>query len=126
MNMGDIVGEAARLYPAKPALFDGECGYIFRELEDLSTNFAVQVGDRIVFCEAKDALLTVTILGCLKAGAIYVPVDPKSPMNRLEFIFANVQRQFIVSSRAFDRVNHYIRSADRGSTRFSVPDRRDN
>jgi len=98
MNMGDIVGEAARLYPAKPALFDGECGYTFRELEDLD---------------------------CLKAGAIYVPVDPKSPMNRLEFILANVQPQFIVSSRAFDRVNHSIRSAGRGSTRFSVPDRGD-
>jgi amino acid adenylation domain-containing protein len=104
MNMANIIHEAARLYPDKAALLDGRQSYTFHELERLSTNFAafllsrgVQRGDRVAFCSAKSATLIIAILGCLKAGAVYVPVDSKLPKGRLLFILNDVSPRFIVS-----------------------------
>jgi len=107
MNMANIVREPAELYPDKDALLDGQQRYTFQDLELLSTNFAafllslhVEKGDRIAFCSAKSATLIVGILGCLKTGAIYVPVDRKLPKDRLLFILNDVAPRFIVSSRS--------------------------
>ncbi|HEV3040684.1 MAG TPA: amino acid adenylation domain-containing protein [Candidatus Angelobacter sp.] len=103
--MANLVREAARLYPRKNALLDGRCCYTFRELEILSTNFAafllssgVQKGDRIVFYSPKSAPLIVAIIGCWKAGAIYVPVDCRLPKDRLLFILNDVSPRFILST----------------------------
>jgi len=107
MNMANLVHEAARLYPEKHALLDGQHTYTFHDLENRSTNFAafllsigVQRGDRIVFCSPKSATLIIAILGCLKAGAIYVPVDSKLPKDRLLFILNDVTPRLLVSSQA--------------------------
>ena len=107
MNMANIVREPARLYPAKDALLDGQQSYTFQDLECLSTNFAafllsrdVRGGDRIAFCSSKSAYLIIAIIGCLKAGAIYVPVDHNLPKDRLLFILNDVSPRFIVSSQA--------------------------
>ena len=107
MNMAEILSDAAKLYPDKDALLDGQQSYTFQDLESLSTNFAAyllsrgaQRGDRIAFCVPKSASLIVAILGCLKAGAAYVPVDIKVPKDRLLFILTDVSPRFIVSSQA--------------------------
>lgn len=107
MNMANIVCETAGLYPDKDALLDGQHSYTYQDLECLSTNFAafllsqdVQKGDRIVFCSPKSATLIIAILGCLKAGAIYVPVDSKLPKDRLLFLLNDVSPRFILSGRA--------------------------
>jgi amino acid adenylation domain-containing protein len=107
MSMANILTAAAAAHPGKDALLDGRQRYTFGELEGLSTNFAafllssgVRKGDAIAFCSPKSATLVVAILGCLKAGAVYVPMDSKLPKDRLLFILDNVAPRFIVASRA--------------------------
>lgn len=112
MNMANLISDVVRSYPAKDALVDEQNSFTFHNLDRLSTNFAafllahdVQRGARIVFCSPKSASLVVGILGCLKAGAIYVPVDPKLPKDRLLFMLNDVSPQFIVTSRTlYDEV----------------------
>lgn len=106
MNMANLVREAARLGPDKPALLDGRCCYMFRELENLSTNFAAfllscsaQKGDWIVFYSPKRAPLIVAIIGCLKAGASYVPVDCRLPKDCLLYMINDVSSRFIISTQ---------------------------
>lgn len=119
MSMARLVHDSARLYPEKDALLDGKQRYTFAQLERLSTNFAaflmtrgVQRGDRVAFCSAKSATLVVAILGCMKAGAIYVPMDRKLPKDRLLFILENVAPRVIVSSQAvYDSVAADLQSA---------------
>lgn len=107
MSMANLLAEPARAFPDKPALLDGKQTYTFGELERLSTNFAalllshgVRKGDRVAFCSPKSATLVVAIFGCLKAGAIYVPMDSKLPKDRLLFILNNITPAVIVCSRA--------------------------
>jgi amino acid adenylation domain-containing protein len=107
MSMADLVHDAARRYPDKPALSDGQRSYTFGELERQSAGFAaylasrgVQKGDRIALCATKNAPLIVALLGCLKAGAIYVPVDRKLPKERLLYILNDVAPRLIVATRS--------------------------
>ena len=107
MSMANILTAAAAAHPGKDALLDARQRYTFGELDSLSTNFAafllssgVRKGDAIAFCSPKSATLVVAILGCLKAGAVYVPMDSKLPKDRLLFILDNVAPRFIVASRA--------------------------
>ncbi len=118
MTMASIVHEPARRDPGKLALDDGRRTYTYGELERLSTNFAafliangVQKGDRVAFPSPKSATLIVAIVGCLKAGATYVPVDAKLPPNRLAYILDDVTPRFVVASQArFDAVAPELRS----------------
>lgn len=106
MDMGDIIAEAAELHPAKVALHDGKQALTFGDVGRRSSDFAaflvsrgVATGDRIAFCAPKSSAIIAAILGCLKAGAIYVPVDHKLPTSRLLFILNDVRPRFIVSGR---------------------------
>jgi amino acid adenylation domain-containing protein len=107
MDMASLVCQKAGANPAKPALVDESCSYTFGELDSLSSNFATRLislgvlpGDRVAFCSPKSATLVVAMLGCLKAGATYVPVDSKAPKDRLLFILNDVTPRAIVANQA--------------------------
>jgi amino acid adenylation domain-containing protein len=119
MDMGGIVSELAELYADKVALHDGRQSYTFGQVEHYSTDFAaflvscgVRIGDRIAFCAAKSSSTVVAILGCLKAGAIYVPLDHNLPKARLLFILDELCPRFMVSNRAlYDAVADELSAA---------------
>lgn len=66
----------------------------YRELDRLSNQIAhllkerrVSTGDFVAVCLDRDPLMVAALLGVLKAGAAYVPVDRFLPAERLERIF---------------------------------------
>lgn len=106
MFMAELVRETARKFPNKIALCDGSQSYSFHEIDYLSENFAgflmsagVRVGDRIAFCSQKSATTIVAIMGCLKAGATYVPLDGRSPVDRLSYTLRDLAPRFLCSTR---------------------------
>lgn len=106
MNMANLLHDAVATSPGKCALDDGRATFSYLELEELSDNFAgyllsggLRTGDRVAFCAAKSGLLIAAMLGCLKAGGIYVPVDENLPHDRLLFVLTDVTPQFVVGSR---------------------------
>lgn len=52
----------------------------------LIQRFSINKGDVIGFCIDKGMYVPVIMLGILKVGAIYLPIDPRNPNERLEFI----------------------------------------
>lgn len=57
----------------------------------------VGVGSLIGLCLKKSPRLYAAMLGILKAGAAYVPIDPKWPMDRIRAIADDAQLKFMVS-----------------------------
>lgn len=57
----------------------------------------VGVGSLIGICLKKSPRLYAAILGILKAGAAYVPIDPKWPMDRIRAIAEDAQLRFMIS-----------------------------
>jgi amino acid adenylation domain-containing protein len=88
-----LLTDSAARAPRQPAVAAGERFLTYEELERRSNQVAhallgqgVAPGDRVGILAAKSAAAVVAAYGVLKAGACYVPLDPKSPAERLATI----------------------------------------
>jgi amino acid adenylation domain-containing protein len=84
-----LLTRAAARHPEHPALRDANGTLTYAELEAASNGVArslidagVQRGDRVALFLPKTAESVVAAYGVMKAGAAYVPIDPKSPLVR--------------------------------------------
>ena len=71
----------------------GEVGMTYRELDRRANRLArslraagVRRGDLVAICVSRSLEMLVGMLGILKAGAAYVPLDPNYPADRLRFM----------------------------------------
>ncbi len=94
----------ARQTPHAPALIDGERRWTYRDLNERANRLghylrARGVGpDRIVALRfPRSAELIVAMLGVLKAGGAYLPLDPHLPAERLEFVLEDAAIQVVVT-----------------------------
>jgi amino acid adenylation domain-containing protein len=84
---------------------------------------------RVGLCVERSLEMVVGLLGVLKAGAAYVPLDPSFPEERLRFMGDDAQLALLVSTadlaHAFDlpREHHVLLDAD-AKTITSAPDTR--
>jgi amino acid adenylation domain-containing protein len=88
-----LLADSAARTPERPAVAVGERFLTYAELDRLSNQVAralltrgVAPGDRVGILAPKSAASLVAQYGVLKAGAAYVPLDPKSPATRLATI----------------------------------------
>jgi len=63
----------------------------------LIKEYEVNKGDKIGIILDKSELLITTILGILKAGAVYVPIDVDSPQIRKQFIANDIDTKTIIT-----------------------------
>jgi amino acid adenylation domain-containing protein len=88
-----LLTQSAARAPRQPAVASGERLLTYQELDRLSNQVArallaqgVAPSDRVGILAPKSAAAVVAAFGVLKAGACYVPLDPKSPAERLSCI----------------------------------------
>ena len=102
-----LLTEAAARHPKRPAIAaDGDV-ITYTELDVLSNKVArallrlgVMPGDRVGILAPKSAASVIGIFGVLKAGACYVPLDPKAPRQRLSYIVRDCAAAVIVADDA--------------------------
>ncbi|MCF7223318.1 amino acid adenylation domain-containing protein [Marilutibacter chinensis] len=99
----------ARRTPAATAVADDGRRLSYAELDARAEALArrlraqgVRPDDRVAFCAGRDVDLLVGILGILKAGAGYVPLDPSYPEGRLRYLLSDSAPRVIVTTRALD------------------------
>jgi amino acid adenylation domain-containing protein len=63
----------------------------------LSTEYGVVKGDKIGILLDKSEVLISTIIGILKAGAVYVPIDVESPAIRKQFVVKDIDAKTIIT-----------------------------
>lgn len=64
---------------------------------------------RVALCMERSIELVVGLLGILKAGGVYVPLDPLYPSKRLSFILIDAQVKVVVTQK---RLSHRFASGD--------------
>jgi amino acid adenylation domain-containing protein len=91
-----LLTETAARAPRHRAVAWGERFLTYEQLDKLSNQVArallaqgVAPGDRVGILAPKSAASIVALYGVLKAGACYVPLDPKSPAGRLSSIIGD-------------------------------------
>jgi len=92
--------------PDRVAVRGGDHALTFAELEAASAGLAevlvahgVGRGDRVGVSLARGTRLVVALLAVWRAGAAYVPLDPRHPRERLEFMAADADIRALITER---------------------------
>lgn len=93
--------------PDRVALIAGDASLSYEELNELASRCAgrlladgVAPGDLVGIALPRSAELVVAVLGTLKAGAAYVPLDPEYPAERLDFMVEDASVGLVLFSEA--------------------------
>ncbi len=98
-----LVARRAAVTPdAVAVVYEGR-QYSYREIDDQANRLAhwlieqgVGTEDRVAVLLDKSPELVITALGILKAGGVYLPVDPTYPDDRLAFILDDAQAKLVL------------------------------
>jgi syringomycin synthetase protein SyrB1 len=98
--------EAARRFPDRIAVRCGERALDYRELDKRSARLArhlIRLGAgaeaRVGLCMTRGVGAVVGMLGILRAGAAYVPLDPEAPPTATAAVVADAGLQLLVTER---------------------------
>lgn len=100
-----LLSESATRLPEKEAIrFQGE-GLTYAQLDELTNQVArslksvgVRRGDRVGIYVSKSLASVISVFGIMKAGGVYVPLDPGAPVKRLAFITRNCDIRVVLTS----------------------------
>ena len=99
-----LISEQAQRSPAKTAIEFGTTELTYRELDEQSNQWArflqskgVSAGQLVGLCTPRSQQMVVTLLGILKAGAGYVPLDPAFPTERLKYMCDQSKLELVVA-----------------------------
>jgi amino acid adenylation domain-containing protein len=100
----EIFEARARRHPDAVALIHGHRRMSYGELSQASSRVAAALathgvgrGDLVGLCLARSFDVVVGLLGVLKSGAAYVPMDPDYPAARLAYIVADSMPRVVLS-----------------------------
>lgn len=114
LTIPSIFRATAEKYADHYALFSGEVGLTFAELDRVSDRIArglvkagVKSGDSVAFMLNRDWRIIPTMLGISKSGAAFIPVDPAYPKDRVSYIVENSKAAYLISSANVESSNKY-------------------
>src|SRR5437870_3873818 len=91
-----LLTESAKHHPDKTAIWARGRTLTYRELDQRSNQLAhllrsrgIRKGDRVGMFFPKAVESLVAMFGVLKAGGVYVPLDPQAPADRISYIIDN-------------------------------------
>ncbi|MEZ0542244.1 amino acid adenylation domain-containing protein [Fibrella arboris] len=102
-----LIAETADQFPDKVAIRFKEQALTYRELDRQANQVAhalraqgVRPGDRVGLAVDRSLAMVVGMLGIMKAGGTYVPVDPQHPADRLTYILTDAGCTVLLTSQA--------------------------
>lgn len=105
--LDQLIDEQARRTPDAVAVTCEGAGLTYRQLMDRATVVAGHLQQRgvgrnalVAICMERSADMLVGLLGILRAGAAYLPLDPAFPPERLGFMVEDAQPSAIVTQRS--------------------------
>jgi L-proline---[L-prolyl-carrier protein] ligase len=100
-----LLERSAVEHSGKAALVFKEDSLTYGELEERSSRLALKLrdigarrGDRIGIFLGKSLEMIVSLFAILKAGGIYVPIDPSAPPSRAAFVINHCGIGFLIAS----------------------------
>ncbi|MBD0258523.1 MAG: AMP-binding protein, partial [Cytophagales bacterium] len=99
----------AALHPEANAVVAGNAVLTFGQLNQKANQLAhylretggVGPGDRVAVLLDRSERMVIAILGILKAGAAFLPIDPNEPGDRRDFVLADSNAKVLLTESAF-------------------------
>ncbi|MFT3928819.1 MAG: amino acid adenylation domain-containing protein [Spongiibacteraceae bacterium] len=118
--LNELVEQFARSQPDKIAVNHNGKNLSYAELVNDSKIFSKQLrhlgmnkGDRVAVFMEPSAWTLVAVLGIHRFGAVYVPVDPSFPAERINAILAEIQPKLIVANTDTNAISEQFNTAVR-------------
>ncbi len=103
----ELFAEAAARTPDAAALVSGSASVTYAELDHRSDVLARALRERGVrpetavgLCVERSVEMVAAVLGILKAGGVFVPLDPQGPAERLAFMLADSGARLLLTDGA--------------------------
>ena len=105
--LNQLLTRSAERYPERPAIWARGRSLTYRELDERSNQLAhllrergLRKGDRVGLFFPKAVESVAAMFGVLKAGGVYVALDPGAPAERIEYIIDNCGMRGLVTTTA--------------------------
>jgi amino acid adenylation domain-containing protein len=102
----ELIGEQVRLRPDAVAVVEGDRQLTYAELNARSNRLARHLRSRGIGCEdvvgvclQRSTGLMVALLGVLKAGAAYLPLDADHPGQRMQYMLQAARAALLITER---------------------------
>jgi amino acid adenylation domain-containing protein len=102
-----LIAQQASAFPNRTAVTAGDRQLSYRELDARANRLAAELralgagpGSLVGLSCGRNEHMVVGLVGILKAGAGYIPLDPAFPSERLEFMAADAGLRHVVSDRS--------------------------
>jgi amino acid adenylation domain-containing protein/non-ribosomal peptide synthase protein (TIGR01720 family) len=80
----------------------------------LRATYDIQGDDLIALCLDRSELMLIALLGVLKSGAAYVPMDPSYPNDRVEYILQDTQTKVVLINEGYEtKLNKILQTLDK-------------
>lgn len=100
-----LLQHSAEHYPDNIAVIFKDKAVTYSELERLSNGVAgslqqvgIRTGDRVGIMLSKSIEQIVALFGILKAGAVYVPIDPAAPIGRVAYMIRHCGVECLITT----------------------------
>ncbi|MGB3404751.1 MAG: amino acid adenylation domain-containing protein [Microcoleaceae cyanobacterium] len=141
-----LLETSAKIYPDKKAILHKKNTMTYQDLNIISSQLAnrlievgIKKGDRIGIYLNKSIPAIIAIFAILKAGAIYIPLDPTAPSQRITLIIKNAKVKALISTaekiktlkyrlseidslRSLLFVDHLLQTDSRNLEKLEIPD----
>ena len=119
-RQAELRPEATALVFQEQRLTYGELAVASNRLARLLKDRRCEAGDRVALLMPKSPMAIVTMLGILKAGCVYVPMDPASPAPRLGHILDASDPRWLLAAGPVGETLDELVSSDERQSRISV------
>jgi amino acid adenylation domain-containing protein len=104
----NLFEQQSLINPHKKAVTSGSVSMTYEELNKRSNQLAwhiisknVAPGSVIGICIERSCEMVVSVLGILKSGCCYLPIDPSLPSERIDYMLEDSAAKFMISQESY-------------------------
>jgi amino acid adenylation domain-containing protein len=121
---------AVARWPNSLAVQDDSCTLTFTQLDEKTNrianfliNHGLRHGETVGLCVKNSALAIAAMIGIMKAGGVFVPLDPDFPADRIAFMAGDSAIQFVFCEPAYrNRFDSKLATPENLSRKLFDPD----
>lgn len=109
LTINNLIADVVKKYSSKTAVSFNNISLGYQELDKQINGLAqfliqqgVKKGEVVALCVDRSIEMLVCLLGILKAGAAYLPLDPEYPQERLRFMLEDSSAKLLLTSKKYE------------------------
>lgn len=109
LNLSQLIAATAAKFPDQTAITFKKEQLTYQELVNRVNQFTnylstkgLKTGDIVALSADRSIEMVVGLLGILKAGGVYLPLDPDFPRDRINYMLADSKAKMLLVSKAYE------------------------